>query len=1266
MNSNNSDGLSSPEKREEVVPGNLKEIYWDGDNNITPSDVRLFLGLFYEKRKINNENHPIYHELDTFAKNVHSIKTIHKKVYREIDNAILCLQQGKIIEEEKAKELNSSHFRTISMLLALKYFFKKSKTFDHAFIDELHRNSPSTYLVRFERKDVGFSEWYLSYPLLLVQAVRFSQWEIVNQDYCFEFFTAKRVKTYLDILFQKWFPEDCADLNRDEIKRVENIFTRLIRWQTIEGQHDRDTSTFGINDIADWGDVKNEMALLDAISFVDNIVRRGGAKFEKKVGEKLKKYRTSDELIKFDLLEILENIIKEEANDDKGNSNDETIKQKVEVWRKRYEQNTKNNSIQERKIIWSYSKPVGELTKSRAKSNWNKLKKHIEHKKPIDNYNCIIHYIFDQKQRKIGFLRKLYESDSFDSYLERFQTPPNLRSLNIEGLSEEKICLIAYEPGLVAKKVYLKNSKDLSDKDPETFLKECFNAICKQYDNKIPLPMVKRVTDLLEYYYVFGKEKTVFLLRIVFDQGKHQINVWLPKEPPETAGHSDIFNHTNRVLVRYLNFLISNYGMCRQFNHVDLDFSSSKDSEHCYKAMMHEPRRCEDCRENLGLAVFDRYLIDVGIKQMETTYSLEKYIQVIERRKMIKPHLFDKPDEQLKLTSKYILGIDIGGTGIKIKFYEITNKESCGYYTLSCQPETNEQKKRTKKLFLKPALKPALHNSQPLEFSMPTLPSEKARMKIKEKNENWKYKDAKEFAEYIVTTIDNRLKDIEASKILRKIISIGFCWPGPIKQNRIASTSGILSNFKGFSNRIRTNQYSDIMELDIADAVKNAFKNKTDTENAKIISVALSNDGDAEAAGLAFSMCNSMQQDHSLNTYKKLFEEHSVAIVKCGTGTAGAVLINGEIQGLNEFGKIVVDLNVDNSENLSKKIDQRWPMGDTNKNFSLTAFRRVMKENGVPDNAEPKITGRDIALILTLDEKNLKKDHEIQLFGVLELLCIADPHIEWGDLVKNDKIKTGITLQFKDGAYKIVSTDVNLNSPIDEHTWWKLANEPLIQPLHLQADEPLSLLASGKPNLLLKLGKHRIARLNILEANKNQQKIEEGIKKIGQDLADVIALLYDIYELKGVVITGGVMNSEEISELCKTGLATPLETYLYDTFHYDVSDREELKNTENSGKGKFKHVVKDLESDDDLQGAKFYFHITGGNQALLGAAILGFDHYIEEEKIKELQDLATKKGGNVEDDIKFLTKREGVKFMQTNSGHLKISVDDRGDILSLI
>ena len=55
MNSNNSDSCNMektfPEERKGVLPGNLKENYWDGANNITPTDVRLFLGLFYEKRK---------------------------------------------------------------------------------------------------------------------------------------------------------------------------------------------------------------------------------------------------------------------------------------------------------------------------------------------------------------------------------------------------------------------------------------------------------------------------------------------------------------------------------------------------------------------------------------------------------------------------------------------------------------------------------------------------------------------------------------------------------------------------------------------------------------------------------------------------------------------------------------------------------------------------------------------------------------------------------------------------------------------------------------------------------------------------------------------------------------------------------------------------------------------------------------------------------------------------------------------------------------
>ena len=1279
------DLLSSPQRRKKILPGKLKEIYGSGTNNITPNDVKLFLGFCCEKK--NQGESKTFYELDMFGESVHSIEKPHKKVYREIDNAILCLQQGKRIEEEKTKAPNISHFRTISMLLSLKYFFKKNNEFNNPFIDELHKfstNNDSEYIVKSD----GCSGWYVSYPLLLVQAIRFSQWEFVNQDYCFEYFTAKRVYTYLEILFQKWFSanDSVSTLNLDVLKKTKIIFTRLIRWQTLEGQHGRATSTFGINDLNCWKDEKNELALLDAVSFVDNIVRSGGAKLENIVCKKLKNHQNADELIKFNFQKSIEEMILNGIeNEDKEKSSEEQLKEKVLVWKKRYKLENQICNKKKDKVIWSYSKPVGSLTTSPGKENWKRLKHQLTiTQASSDDDEFIIHYIYNQQQRKIGFLRKLYESESldFESSLNWVRSLPKKEEkkdfikLSCKGLPEEKIVLIAHEPRYVVNKVYLnnksgevlgldssENSKNIDNK-PLDFLNKCFEAVSQQYDNKIPLPMVKRIIDLLEYYYVAYKEKSrkIFLLRIVFDKGKHQINVWLPKVLSKTQEHGDNQNLTNRVLIRYINFLISNYGMCRQFNHVDLDFSASKNSEHIYKAMMYNPVKCIDCRKNLGLDVFYRYLIDVAIKQMETTYSLEKYIQVIEKRKMINPHLFDKSEIISCLSDKYILGIDIGGTGIKIKFFKITNKENSSNYTLACKSGIDDPATGTIPLFLKPGS----HNDNYLEFSLPTLPSAKARMKIEEIDGKWKYQNGNEFAEYIVTTLYNRLENISAQSILDKIISIGFCWPGPIKQNRIASTSGILNNFMGLSNKICANQYPQIMELNIADAVKKAFKNKIPGEKEeRVISVALANDGDAEAAGLAFSMCN-LTADNCKKTYKTLFEEHSVAIVKCGTGTAGSVLINGEIQGLNEFGKIIIDLNANNSENLSKKIEQRWPKGDANKFFSMAAFRQLMKKNGVPDDAEPKITGRDIDLILTLSEEDLKKKIKIRLFGASELLCIAEPHIEWGDIVDTNtkSIKDCIRLIFKDGSYKIEDIDKKGNANIDEHTWWKLANEPLIQPLHLQADNPLSLAT-----LLLKLGRHRIARLNILEANKKKKAIEKGIENIGKDLADVIALLYDIYILKGVVITGGVMNSEKIRRLCENGLKAQLETYLYDTYHYDTLDRERL-----NYKGKDKFVVKKLETWDDeqepgggepFQNAKFFFHIPGENNALLGAAILGFDHYVEEEKIKEMQKLATKKEGAVDDELKFLTKKEGIKFMQINSENLKISVDDIGNILSL-
>lgn len=73
------------------------------------------------------------------------------------------------------------------------------------------------------------------------------------------------------------------------------------------------------------------------------------------------------------------------------------------------------------------------------------------------------------------------------------------------------------------------------------------------------------------------------------------------------------------------------------------------------------------------------------------------------------------------------------------------------------------------------------------------------------------------------------------------------------------------------------------------------------------------------------------------------------------------------------------------------------------------------------------------------------------------------------------------------------------------------------------------------------------------------------------------------------------------------------------------------------------------------------------NQALLGAAILGFDYYIQEEKIRELQELAKKTEGKIKtfEGIRFLKESEALRFMKTNAGQLKITVDDKGEFFKL-
>ncbi|MHA2053124.1 MAG: hypothetical protein ACW99F_05930 [Candidatus Hodarchaeales archaeon] len=1303
-----------PAKRKKNLPDYLKDPY---GARISPSDVKLFLGLFGKIENLRNGDKNFY-ELDAFSEGLHPINHI-KKVYREIDSAILGLLKGKTIGDEKENQRKTSHTRSICMLLGLKHLFKETymkskkkknvKAFtnkydngdvadvswaDHGpLIDYLHDNSPN----------IGIGEdrnWFLSYPLLLVQSIRFCQWEFDNHNYCFEFYTAKRARKFLRDRFDKWFElskKKWTQVNIEYLEKILDIFARMIRWHTLEGQFKRETSEFGIEEIAemkDWYDIDNEKRMLYAITYADTLVREDRYKYEWEVWKFLAQvseegdYLTNNVIKNLELLEISLSADKEKQ-----------LLGEIVNGRKEPKKKTE-------KIIWSFSKPPGVKEgyleiREKIKDIIKTTKSHTGEK----YYNAPLHhFIFNRRQRNIGIIHKIFKQLSQKLTSEMFEVIWINNKLVERGLPDEQVSLIAFHPAFMAKTIYGLDIKETGlEIPPNEFLKIAFNAVLEKYDDKIPLPMVRRITDQLEFYSLKeinehepknDNDHKVFLLRILFDHGKSQIDVWLPEEPPKDSIPLAKENlSVEGLLCRYLNFIVFNYGMTRQFNHVDLDFSASSNfaagSPHIWRVMMNDPKKSDDCRKNLGLKVFDRYLTDVGIEQLETTFSLEKYQAAIEKRKMINPYVFKKPASILGLEGKYILGIDIGGTGTKIKFFKITqqSRDIQKYYLLSKQPENNDEnfKKRKfgpatdyphKHYYLIPVIYKENKKVKPLEFTMPT----RSYSKAKKEGRVVEFENEHDFAAYIIRTLWKRLntlgKSIHKEDILKNTISLGFCWPGPIKQNKIASTSGILNYFKDFKRSILDNEYHKIVNLDIANAVRDTFQKKRaaifqdSKKDKEPLTVALENDGDVEAAGLAFGLLNSIDTSskNSMDIeikkqYRKLFESYSVGIIKAGTGTAGSVLVQGEIKGLNEFGKLTVDLGADNTKNLKTDEDNRWPVGVANKFFSMKSFQQVMRDAGVREYSKNEITGRDIDLILSLrNTRHIDKLEKIRHFGVLELVSLAEPHIQWDDFfIPNKKkltFKEDITLKFgEDEAYRIVNKEKS-RSKIDPLTWWNLASEPLIESLNLPADKAMSLISARSKkriraeDLLSKMGRNRIARLNFKEVAKNKEGIKEGIKNVGNNLADIITLLYDIYNLKCIVISGGAMNSKEIADPCMEGLKEALKTYLYDTFHDEdtLIKRIEYENITNL---------------DELRKYKLLIQCAGENHALLGAAILGLDHYVQEQKVRELQKLAKKKEGKIRDNIRFLTLSEGIKFLRINAGLLKITVDDDGSISKL-
>lgn len=1226
--------------------------------NLNSSEIRLLLTLFI------NQNHAF--SPNPFGENKLDKWKIEDKIFHEIENSISDLALGKslipnlnnpLISSSEGTGLPVYYYRTICMLLGLRKFFKDVEL---GFLNSLIQISDLSIEINYQiDKNRTLIEttypqkWILSYPLLLVQAIRLSQLEWENHDYCFEYFSAIRASSEIDLLFRKLSYDD----NEVNFKKITGQFQRLIKWQTLNGQNKRNSASFSTKSV-ELGIPKEEQKMHLSIAYCDEMLRCNSYVNEIKVAETIRMGEI-DKLFSDDFLEFDPKVLspkkfvegfQQEAAKNQSESNDLDIFSYLRLNNDKYE---------------TFNLKLREFLSQKARTMKGENKRASIH-----------HFIIDRTQRKKGILKRLGEAfentrDLLD-FAEYFlvQVPEKLhQSGSIYGMKpEEEIFMVYIKPIKVLELIHGFTFE--GNPEPTSaihFLKLAFEAALKKFDGTLPHPIVEKILNLLPYFNAAGGGRSnegkeipaAFYVRIIFDQ-KQKLEFWLP----EVSEKSDLilketfidiagkFNASLlEILERYIHYSITNYGMTEQFSHVDIDLSFASDDSNVFWE-----NKLKESRKNYGTHIFGRYLEDCGTQIIRSTFSLESYDRFIESRKLVNPYqikLDEATDIQKKnriiksiekeINQKVILGIDIGGTGIKMRFYKINSGER--------DPEQNDF------ILLKYDAEGPTNGYYYLtwdknEYVIPT-----------EQKEGKLYEDATDFANYILNSLKQQISEDSWKTHAQNLISIGVSWPGPIKQNTVASTSGILQKFVGFERNIMNNTRSKILTLTIGDSIKDVFKKEIDKE----ISVSLSNDGDVEAAGMAYGLINQIKFSNNnkkeqvdkisgRELVKYIIENQRVAIIKCGTGTAGAILQDGMFSGLNEFGKVILDLVADNRENL-RKIDEKrenevWPQGDINKFFSIKFIQEEAKKAGINADFAHQLNGRDIDLLFKKERSVIKRfdKNRIILFGVLELIDICKPKIKWDDLIQsNNTLIEGATLIYNHSDnYFFVDHDTGKASDtIDMITWKHLAKITSIQSLVLVNKRPISLIS-----FLEKLGWYRISKINLcIEDNENKAIIEDLGFNMGRKLADILGLLHQIKQVKLLIIGGGPMKSKALGSGVDKGLEHSAPLYLHSRF-FDKLEKLNLEKPNFSFK-------------ESKSTRKIFYYRQGSDFAILGAAMLGFDFFIKKHKIKELQMLAKEKGA-IFNHITFLQINEAENFLRAVGPRLRITYDPNTKMISSI
>jgi hypothetical protein len=377
---------------------------------------------------------------------------------------------------------------------------------------------------------------------------------------------------------------------------------------------------------------------------------------------------------------------------------------------------------------------------------------------------------------------------------------------------------------------------------------------------------------------------------------------------------------------------------------------------------------------------------------------------------------------------------------------------------------------------------------------------------------------AESFAFRLASTISSNLNRVCPGARARNIVAVGLSWPGAVRANRIAATSGIFRNFPPLTANIKENSIGDILKLNIVQA----FKDACDSVLGIKPCVALVNDGSAEGVGAVHTLLDSAEA-------RRRHEGQScLAVVKLGTGTAGAIFSGGRLSpGLYEWGKILLDLGA--------PTDRTFPIGISNHYLSTRTMPALVKRRASTLFRVPDLESLELGSILEARKKNFSEES----FESLRKEC-------------------GIKGFASRGAVEGVDAEVirrvyEKGEEAEPELFWLL--ELYVRALGRNAANELKREIEHHGDVRLQ----RLLQLtgdDLLDRTKNDEKrrrVEGKLQEaadiatscaetLGTYLGDFLVLLHDLEDV-GIVITGGGVLSGQTGEVVRNAAVERARQY---------------------------------------------------------------------------------------------------------------------------